>query len=430
MYSTKPLATILVAIFTLVLTACGTGATPAPTATTISAEPTTPVPAATETSVPTIVPPTSEPATVAPTETSAPTMVPATSAPATTEPTTPPTATASPAATTPATTPTNNQGGTPTRIEFAPNASTASVLGDVGGTVTQSYLLEASAGQFMVMSVTSPNNNVYLTLVAPDGSPLARAQNGTQDVNLELPQNGDYRITVSTPSNQPMTTYSLDMLVTFEQTSIQHFRRIQFAPNATEASVTGTITVQGADQYLLEASAGQQFVASVTSPNSDVYFSLVSPSGEPLARAQNGTQSVDLILPESGDYTILISVPADTSDTTYTFTVSIVSTPTVVPIRFEAGATQTTVTSYTQEGTFPRYTFEALQGQTARISITSEGDVANWGLTAPDGTPIKRIASEARSAEFELPLTGEYSISIGSPTAGASYQLTLEILPS
>ena len=61
------------------------------------------------------------------------------------------------------------------RISYATGASTVQVFDQVDGNSVDTYLLNASAGQQMAVSVGSPANNVYLTVVSPGGSPLARA---------------------------------------------------------------------------------------------------------------------------------------------------------------------------------------------------------------------------------------------------------------
>ncbi len=62
-----------------------------------------------------------------------------------------------------------------------------------------------------------------------------------------------------------------------------------------------------------------------------------------------------------------------------------------------------------------------------RIGITSTNDAANYALTDPNGQPIKRVASEARSGEFVLNTTGDYTIGVGSPTDGVTCRVALEI---
>ena len=85
---------------------------------------------------------------------------------------------------------------------------------DVDGNTYVGYVLNARAGQHMQINVASPAGNVYLTLVSPGGSPLARAQAGAQSFNDTLPESGDYTVQLSAPSGTSLTTYLLTIAIT------------------------------------------------------------------------------------------------------------------------------------------------------------------------------------------------------------------------
>jgi hypothetical protein len=207
------------------------------------------------------------------------------------------------------------------RITFPAGSTSATVNGQVDGNTYRGYLLNAQAGQRMQVSTSSPLGNVYLTLVSPLGSPLARAQNGAQTFDGILPESGDYSIQVSAPAGTALTSFTLFVSVTGQsQSGVQ---RIRFAPGSTAAQVTGQASGTVTASYVLEARAGQQMMIFLTSPLSNVYVTLVSPLGSPLARAQAGAQSFSGILPESGDYSIQLSAPAGTALTSFTMTVSV-----------------------------------------------------------------------------------------------------------
>lgn len=88
--------------------------------------------------------------------------------------------------------------GTTERIRFAPGTNNASVEGAIVRGTTDRYLLWAAAGQTMVAHVDSVTDNVYLSVYAPDGTPLAE---NLEQATVELPINGDYLVAISTTSS-------------------------------------------------------------------------------------------------------------------------------------------------------------------------------------------------------------------------------------
>jgi len=100
----------------------------------------------------------------------------------------------------------------PARIKFAHGAYSASVDGYVGGKSTNYYLLRASAGQTMTVTILSPHNDVLLTIYGmQDGSPLVRYVSGATTWSGVLPGTQDYMIeAVSVGAN---TSYTLQVMV-------------------------------------------------------------------------------------------------------------------------------------------------------------------------------------------------------------------------
>jgi hypothetical protein len=96
-------------------------------------------------------------------------------------------------------------------------------------------------------------------------------------------------------------------------------------------------------------------------------------------------------------------------------------------IRFASGATSATVEGTITQGVHDRYVFEAREGQTVRIAVTSPSDAVNYGLRDPDGQPIKRVEGEPRTGEFELAATGDHVVSLASAIERSAYTLTVEI---
>lgn len=101
-----------------------------------------------------------------------------------------------------------------TRIRFAPGGTSATVDGTVANDGRQCYVLNARAGQLMMIQVSSPEDVANFSLVAPDGSPLKRIENGLPYFSVHLPGTGDYTICVGAPAGTPATYYALMVSVT------------------------------------------------------------------------------------------------------------------------------------------------------------------------------------------------------------------------
>ena len=339
---------------------------------------------------------------------------------------------------TPTSIPAAQIGGTTQRIRFAAGATSAQVSGQTNGTSIDTYLLEARAGQQMRALVSSPNSNVYLTVVSPGGSPLARAQAGAQNFNGTLPESGDYTLQISAPVGTATTTYILNVSVTGGAVPTTPpgqpgNLRIRFATGATSASVNGEVDGNTYQGYLLEAQAGQLMrVNLISSGNSAAYLTVVSPGGSPLARAQAGAQSFYGTLPESGDYTLQVSVPAGTPTTYYTLIVSATngaSNGFNQRIRFAAGATSATVTGQDAGSTVDTYLVNAFISQNMQVTLTSASGAAYLNVIAPDGSPLARAQAGAQSYSGSLPISGDYQLQVmllGS-TAQTSYTLTVSV---
>lgn len=83
----------------------------------------------------------------------------------------------------------------PSRIQFAPGAISAQVLGDLNAYENDDYILRALAGQTMTVNITSPNNDVLLTIVGADGIPLTNGlMSGASEWRGQLPLTQDYII--------------------------------------------------------------------------------------------------------------------------------------------------------------------------------------------------------------------------------------------
>jgi outer membrane biosynthesis protein TonB len=81
-------------------------------------------------------------------------------------------------------------------IQFQPGKTETSVQGKVTSKGIDRFTFEATAGQPGKISITSPNQDVLLTLIDPQGSPIQRYQSGSATWDGTLPTSGTYTVDV------------------------------------------------------------------------------------------------------------------------------------------------------------------------------------------------------------------------------------------
>lgn len=181
------------------------------------------------------------------------------------------------------------------RISFSKGATSATVGGQINRGQTIDYVLRALAGQTMMVSVFSPNNNVYLGILGlSDNVPLMRTSVAGTSFNGVLSRTQDYQISLFSPDQQ--TNFTLQVIVP---------ARIQFAPGAISAAIPGYLNGGEVNYYLLKASAGQTMTATIYSPKSDIFLTIYGvEDGSPLVRAVMAQTSWTGNLPGTQDYMI------------------------------------------------------------------------------------------------------------------------------
>jgi hypothetical protein len=199
---------------------------------------------------------------------------------------------------------------TPVRLSFEPGGTSVSVEGSIQAGEIKDYVINAMAGQTMMVSIISPNMDVYLTVYGvQDGQPVIRAASGDTDLSAVLPATQDYLIKVV--SGGQASNYSLQVVIP---------ARIEFAPGATSASVQGTVSGGAIVRYLLRAMASQTMTVTITSPHQDVLLTIWGlTDGQPLVRSVSGATSWTGVLPATQDYVIdAVSVGGNTTYTVET----------------------------------------------------------------------------------------------------------------
>lgn len=105
------------------------------------------------------------------------------------------------------------------RVQFAKGASSATVQGTIKGYETVDYLLHASQGQSMNVSMATKNSATYFNILAPGQTEIAFFNGSVSENQYEgqLPATGDYRIRVymmrSAARHGEVASYRLEMIV-------------------------------------------------------------------------------------------------------------------------------------------------------------------------------------------------------------------------
>ena len=229
-----------------------------------------------------------------------------------------------PTATRPAPVPTVQPGVV--RIQFAPGTTSATLTGRIvrkeaqGVEFGTDYLIRAFASQTMTVAITSPNNDVLVTVVGADGSPLKRYEDGLATWTGQLYATQDYIITPASVGKS--TDYAL--AVSVSTIRLLDPVRIQFAPGTTGATVQGDVETGVVARYVFRASAGQKLQATIEPA---VSFSIAVEAQDGSfwsGPAFEGTLAIDA-LPATEDYTITVAVAPPAQTAHYTLKVTVVA---------------------------------------------------------------------------------------------------------
>ncbi|HUW09871.1 MAG TPA: hypothetical protein VM537_09075 [Anaerolineae bacterium] len=309
-----------------------------------------------------------------------------------------------------------------TRIRFAPGETSATLTGRLERNAFDRYVLRAFAGQVMEVFMMSPQSDVPLTIIGADGLTLKTYMDGLAQWSGELPSTQDYFLEAVATGGD--TSYQMTVRILPQETEPI---RIQFAPGATTATVSGHVAQGSIDRYVLRALAEQTAEVLITAPGTDVVLDLMGADGAVLQHHTAGQRHWAGRLPSTQDY--LVSVVSVGPASSYDLQIRIeplTSTPT--RIQFAAGTTWATMT-----GDLPRngsriYLLRALGGQTMTVGVMSPGNNVGLSIWGADGEFLKWHGDATPGWSGLLPATQDYYVEVitGEPS---EYALTVEIPP-
>jgi hypothetical protein len=327
------------------------------------------------------------------------------------------------------------------RIQFAPGATGATIINTLSGAQPLRYALGALAGQTLRVQVEAEGAPVFATLLAPNRAVLGTTV-GSNPLVLTLPSTGDYLLVV----NMPPTTETIGFRLRVEIPTVSTPpiptpippttpTRIQFAPGAISAQVTGYLPSGGSASYLLNARANQVMTIESWSTGGSFNFTVVAADGTPLGKVGMGGYW-SRTLPFSQDYRIDLQSPTSGQGVNYGLVITIqgaVPTPTPVPqpvtqrIQFAPGATSTTVWGFVNSSTPARYVLRALRGQTMSVQLNRDaGYPARMTISDAQGNFLG-AANQGELWSGTLSATQDYYVTVQAPADSVGDDFSLWI---
>lgn len=228
-------------------------------------------------------------------------------------PTATPTALATPVANVSIAMPTLQATG-PERIQFAQGATSATLQGTVQGAEQKQYLLHAVAGQTVALKTTAVAGALLLAVQGMNDGVLYK--DFADDLAIDagswtdkLPITQDYLLTLKAGSatTDPSAYTLLVTAPTPVAATAAPPERIQFAPGAVAAFVSGKVQFPNRNEYLLRANAGQQMTLEIVSPGNLANFTVTGVNdGQLYKRLENEDRTWAGALPVTQDYVIAV----------------------------------------------------------------------------------------------------------------------------
>lgn len=203
----------------------------------------------------------------------------------------------------------------------------------------------------------------------------------------------------------------------------QNVQRIEFAPNATSASLENT-NLYAPTHYVLTANGGQMMNVMVDSANPNVQFTVTGADGTVLGTApDHGT--VAAVLPATQDYYIDVMRPPGAA---YGLSVTIPET-----IQFAPGAVSDLVNNTLAPHSSHAYILNASAGQSMSVDVdapvTANGPAATLTAYGLDGTVLTN-GNMSGSSRYQglLPRSEDYELVVNNTSSyPVHYSMNVDI---
>jgi hypothetical protein len=210
-------------------------------------------------------------------------------------------------------------------------------------------------------------------------------------------------------------------------------QRIRFAPGATSAIVSGTLSSGQSARYVLTALAGQSMNVQVYSNGAPIFVTVFDTSRAVLGSAISGEGWTGR-LPATGDYLLAVYPSPYGAGVGYELRVEITSgsqTPVPEPerIRFATGAVSAQVTGFLPTGTSKAYVLGARSGQVMTVESWTNSGPFRFSITSANGA-LLGSGSQGERWSGTLPATEDYRITLQSASGSqaAHYGLVVTIV--
>jgi heat shock protein HslJ len=210
----------------------------------------------------------------------------------------------------------------PERITFVPGAASASLTGNLAASGSELYVLRALADQTLRVNLAFTAGQAILAIWGEDGDVLLSDHAEASSFQRVLPTTQDYFIQVK-GRPEGNTSYNMTVDIPAFQTGIE---RIEFSSGTTSVTLMGQLSATDADQYVLDARAGQIMNINLTFSEGSAILVVWGADGNVLLSDHAESSSFRGVLPTTQDYYVMVKGRPD-GNTSYSMAVSIPAAP-------------------------------------------------------------------------------------------------------
>ena len=190
----------------------------------------------------------------------------------------------------------------PARITFKPGGTSATIEGSLAAHQTRHYVLRASQGQYIRVSLDTTASDAHMAIYGADGTVLKSGTDASPTFfGGVLPATQDYVIAVS--AGDAAANYYLDIVIP---------ERIQFKPGTTSATVKAQVPAHDSHYYILGARANQTMKVQVTPAEGEAQLVIYGVDGTVLKSGMGEGLSFEGQLPLTEDYLVQVTAASQT----------------------------------------------------------------------------------------------------------------------